>query len=254
MEIKNVKLVYFSPTGGTRKVAQLLGKQFQKPVVEIDITSFWYDTKFASDDLVVFCMPVYGGRIPAPCYERLEVIHGVNTPAVTVAVFGNRAVDDANRELSDLIGKQGFVTVAAAEFIAPHSICTEFGAGRPDAFDIKVMERFVSALETKLAANPAPKAITVPGNADYVKYNGIPLKPVSGKDCVGCGACAQVCPAKAIDCGATAKTNSSKCISCMACLDACPTDARHLPKPMLLAAKAGLKLVCSDRKEPKYYI
>ena len=57
---------------------------------------------FGPDDLVLFGVPVYGGRIPSPAVQTLRRMQGSRTPAVLVAAYGNRAYDDALLELADI--------------------------------------------------------------------------------------------------------------------------------------------------------
>ena len=127
-------IFYFSPCGGTKAVADIISKELgDAPMQELTTPSM--NTAIDRDTLTFFCIPVYGGRIPKPMYDRMKIITGDKTPCVPVAVYGNRAVDDALLEMSDLAAKCGFVTVAGCEIVAPHSIDPEFGAGRPDAND-----------------------------------------------------------------------------------------------------------------------
>ena len=128
-------IICFSPTGGVEKVAQLIANEL-KIAAPYDYTTRGYEVSFSSDDLVFFCFPVYGGRIPTPMYDRMNYVHGNGAKAVLVAVYGNRAVEDALLEMSDLCLNRGFKVVGGAEMIAPHSIDKRFGAGRPDASDI----------------------------------------------------------------------------------------------------------------------
>lgn len=48
------------------------------------------------------------------------------------------------------------------------------------------------------------------------------------RNCIACGACAAVCPAKAHKIGAEHLYERSLCISCGACTEACPTEALAL--------------------------
>ena len=48
--------------------------------------------------------------------------------------------------------------------------------------------------------------------------------------------------------------DASKCISCMRCVSMCSTESRKVPAPMRLAAHLTLKKLCSERKEPKFYL
>ena len=97
-------IFYFSPCGGTKSVADIISKELgDAPMQELTTPSM--NTAIDHDTLTFFCFPVYGGRIPKPMYDRMKIISGDKTPCVPVAVFGNRAVDDAllglGRELLD---------------------------------------------------------------------------------------------------------------------------------------------------------
>ena len=52
-----------------------------------------------------------------------------------VAVFGNRAYDDALLEMQDVASEIGFRVIAAVAAVAEHSIIRKYGKGRPDADD-----------------------------------------------------------------------------------------------------------------------
>ena len=71
--------------------------------------------------------------------------------------------------------------------------------------------------------------------------------------CIGCGICEKYCPAGAIK-GKHMRTVPTKCISCMRCVSMCSTESRKVPAPMRLAAHLTLKKLCSERKEPKFYL
>ena len=255
MDIKKAVLIYFSPTGGTRRLARLLGERLGVETEELDVTAGAPERSFGGDELAVFAFPVYGGRVPAPIYERLKTLGGERTPAVLLAVYGNRAVDDALLEMKDAVRNAGFVSVAAGEFIAPHSVCRSYGAGRPDAQDIRVLDRFAFALRDRLAFLVVPETVAVPGSRPWRDYNGIPIKPsVNMKKCTRCGACAAHCPVCAISGAAPDKTDKKRCISCMGCISVCPTGARHLAPPVRIIGRVSLKKLCSVRREPKYYV
>ena len=113
------------------------------------------------------------------------------------AVYGNRAVEDALLEMSDLCLNRGFTVVGGAEMIAPHSIDKRFGAGRPDASDIAALNKFLASLMAKQEL----KTVAMPGKRPYREYKGIPVYPTSSSKCSGCGTCAQECPTEAIDPG-----------------------------------------------------
>ena len=103
-------IFYFSPCGGTKTVADIISKACGDVLMQ-EITTPSMDVSLDENTLAFFCFPVYGGRIPKPMYDRMEQINGNRTPCVLVAVYGNRAVDDALLEMQELSDKHGFITV-----------------------------------------------------------------------------------------------------------------------------------------------
>ena len=87
------------------------------------------------DDLAVIAMPVFAGRVPALAVERLRMINPHGAKCAVIAVYGNRAYDDALLELQDVATEMGFRVIAAVGAVAEHSIIRRYGKGRPDAAD-----------------------------------------------------------------------------------------------------------------------
>ena len=135
MTIHNIT---FSPTGGTRRVGELLCKEFGGECVTTELCTKKENLKLPgihTDDLTVISMPVYAGRVPAMAVERLKGIEANGARCVIIAVYGNRAYEDALVEMQDVATGMGFRVVAAIAAIAEHSICRMYGSGRPDAED-----------------------------------------------------------------------------------------------------------------------
>ena len=65
----NVVEIIFSPTGGTEKVAHIIGGHWSKNTVKIDLCDSKIDftsCNIAKDDMVLIVMPSFGGRAPKP--------------------------------------------------------------------------------------------------------------------------------------------------------------------------------------------
>ena len=75
----NVVEIVFSPTGGTEKVANIIGGHWSSNAVSIDLSDSKIDfTKcnIEKDDVVLIAMPSFGGRAPAVAIEGLKQIRG----------------------------------------------------------------------------------------------------------------------------------------------------------------------------------
>lgn len=241
-------VVFFSPTGGTKHIAQHIADRLGTQ--PMDVTVFGYDMNFDKDSMVFFCFPVYGGRIPKPMYDRMRDVRGEGAAAVPVAVFGNRAVEDALMEMGDLCREKGFILAGAAEMVAPHSLNKKIAADRPDASDLQKLDGFVDTVMAK----DHIRAIPMPGSRPYKEYKGVPATPVSGSKCTGCGTCASECPAGALEPGDPHMPDKSLCISCMRCVNVCPFGNRKVSAPVMVGINAFLMANCSKRREVQFYL
>lgn len=125
--------IVFSPTGGTKKVADCLTDTLEGDVTTIDLTDSKQDfhaVSLTKEDVAVISVPSYGGRVPAVAVERLGMVHGNDARTVLVCVYGNRAYEDTLVELEDAAKQAGFQVIAAVAAIAEHSIARQFAAGR----------------------------------------------------------------------------------------------------------------------------
>ena len=93
----NIHRIIFSPTGGTRRVSEILSQGMGVDSVVTDLCVKAADIQLPNiheDDFAVIAMPVFAGRVPALAVERLRMVKSNGAKCVVVAVFGNRAYDD----------------------------------------------------------------------------------------------------------------------------------------------------------------
>lgn len=248
--------ICFSPTGGTRRVCDILCSALGTDFKTTDLCApKWSAPKnlIGKDDLVVIGMPVFAGRVPKMAVERLSQMESNGAKCVIVTVFGNRAIDDALLEMQDVAGALGYNTVAAIAAVAEHSIAREYGTGRPDAADAADLTRFASLIKEKLESTEASSApLNLPGNRPYRPENMGPF-PEAGDGCTACGTCAEMCPAGAIDIANPKGVDKTKCISCMRCVSVCPAGARSIGA-IRDAVAQKLKAVCETRKENAVWV
>ena len=235
--------ICFSPTGGTKKVADYLTHALSEEAISVDLTDSRTDfdkISLTPDDLAIIAVPSYGGRVPAPEVERLAALQGNGAHTVLVCVYGNRAYEDTLMELQDTTERAGFRTIAAVAAIAEHSIAHQFATGRPDAQDAQQLAGFAKQIGMKIATGNDTQP-SLPGNRPYKKASGAVLIPKPTKDCVNCGLCAAKCPMQAIDTQNSAKVDSKACISCMRCVSICPHAARKVNRVLLSTVGLALK-------------
>lgn len=252
---KRIRELYFSPSGTTKKVTGRIAQGFGLEIVESDLLKEGAMEPFADTDCAVVGVPVFAGRVPDVCAQRLKQCKGMGAPAVAVAVYGNRDYDDALLELCDLLRDAGFKVVAAAAFVAQHSIFPVVASGRPDQADMEKLDAFRAECRRVLDAfsGTQEKEVQVKGNSPYCTPGSVPLKPTGDKKCNGCGACVRICPVHAISADDPKATDKDTCISCTACIAACPQHARAFHGAAYTVARGAFALKCAARKEPEWF-
>ncbi len=159
MNITKWIVAHFSPTGGTKKVADGIAAGFGSPVADVDLTKDIPELTMGEGEALMAVLPVYAGRVPQIALTRLSAIKGRGHKAVAVVVYGNREFDDALLETKNALEAQGFCVVAAAAFIAEHSIIRSVAAGRPDLEDEKIARQFGAYIAAK---SEEPISVQVP--------------------------------------------------------------------------------------------
>ena len=287
MNIHRIYKIYFSPTGTTEKVvtalASALSAKLACPEVFFDFTLTQARTGFpqlGEEDLVIFGMPTYAGRLPNLMLPYLkELVKGSGALAIPVVTFGNRNFDNSLIELRDILEANGFHTIAAAACSCEHSFSYELGAGRPDAEDLEEIREFAGSVVSKIAGaekaaetaaeeEPEWMPIEVPGVPAGQNHGGYyqprdrhgvsidirKVKPLTDMEkCTACGFCAEVCPMGAID-----RENVSQvpgiCIKCGACEKKCPVQAKYYEDAGYLYHKTELEEMYARRAENHFFL
>lgn len=266
MEVKQVNLISFSPTGTTQKILESIARGIAaEDVAHINLTlpeDAQRPVPPFSDELVIIGAPVYGGRLPVDAVKRFKRLQASNTLAVLVVVYGNREFEDALLELKNLAIALGFNPVAGGAFIGEHSFATAdlpIANGRPDSRDVQKAMDFGAQIKAKVTALPSPDVLMDLSVAGVYPYEAegarsMTVSPATTEDtCTVCGTCAGVCPTAAISINGRVATDIALCIRCCACVKNCPTGARVWEDSMMKKITHWLNENCRTRKEPQIF-
>lgn len=247
--------LYFSPTGGTKKVLDILISAWNCKKEYIDLSdrdNSVFDITFESQDICVVAVPSFSGRVPQFIIPKLQKLQGKGIKAMLITAYGNRAFDDTLLELKDTMESCGFICSCTVAAVTRHSVMPKYGKGRPDLTDIEELKEF--SVKCKRKIEESCDTVIVPGNRPYRKYVSIPIIPKATKQCTNCGICYRRCPVYAIDSGNYHRCDSKKCISCLQCVTVCPRNARQVNPVILKLAEIKMKKLCRERKMNELYV
>ncbi len=260
MKIEKIHFIYFSPTGTTKKVIEAIVKGLGSDQLDhFDLTfPCGQIEKTIEDGIAIIGSPVYAGRIPEDCLQRLEGFRANNVPTILIALYGNREFEDALVELRDVSKIQGFNIVAAGAFIGEHSYATQkhpIATGRPNDEDLSLAFKFGQEIASKLEQDNFTLPV-IEGEVPYrerIKFGGI-APETDLESCTLCGQCAQVCPVQIISITDNVTTQAERCIMCCACIKICPSQARYFSHPSIKEKRELLTKHCLAPKPPKLFL
>ncbi len=248
-------LVHFSPQGSTFTLGNELADGLGFPLNEvIDLTDPNLVPKnITRNQMAIFTIPVYSGRVPSLAIERIKKLRGDSTPCILLAVYGNRDFDDALLELYDTVKEQGFQPIGAGAFIAEHTLSQQIGTNRPDSDDLEQVALFAQKVLKQFEDKKTLQKENIRGNFPYKQVSKAPIAPLVKDSCIACGLCAEKCPAEAIPESNYKETILDKCILCARCIQICPTQSRFLPPQFLDKVQEMLSKTALERKEPEFF-
>jgi ferredoxin/flavodoxin len=259
---KKVFIVYFSPAGSTRHVAQVIEKQFL--ALGAEVSSF--DLAECSNDVATVIsqqMEASNGRsclfIGSPVYVShavplvMECIAGLKENngafAVPFVTWGGACSGISLYEMGKELINRGFRLLGAAKILAVHSLMwlleDPLGKGHPDTDDDQMVEKLVNHIYKKLHEDN-PKVIKLSDLAYQSKENHaemekislqtakayMPERSIDIEQCNQCQVCSDVCPADAVTFVPYPEFKDG-CVFCFNCMKKCPEQAINADLPVI---------------------
>ncbi|BBO69350.1 (Fe-S)-binding protein [Desulfosarcina alkanivorans] len=244
--MKTALIVYCSPAGSTRHVAQVIGDRLEEEAVTVhrldlaitkDPSRYVGLLKTAGADACLFVgSPVYRDMAIPPVMAFLEDLpEGIGCPAVPFITWGGASSGIALWQMGKALESKGCTLAGAAKVLGVHSMMwpsdNPVGQGHPDADDDRQIGRLIDRL-TKTPADTLsfevldyqPAAVGAEGKKKLEQPWTIIPKTVDEEKCTQCAICKQVCPVGAVTLD-PGPVFSDRCFDCFNCVRECPEDA-----------------------------
>ncbi|MFQ9512003.1 MAG: 4Fe-4S binding protein [Lachnospiraceae bacterium] len=227
MRKSKVSVAYFSPTGGTKKAADLVASEFTTRPFTIDLGKRENRRKeiyFEKEDLLIAAAPVYGGQLPV-VDGLFTNLRGEDTPCIILVGYGNRDYGDTLVQMQHRLSERGFLCIGGLACIIPHTFSEKLGANRPDEEDLCAIHKFTHMMKDKLEhKNFSTLEITGSGQQEPKTMKHVP-KLFHQELCNNCQICVRECPVEAISAN-TLDYAADICINCMKCVKVCVQGAK----------------------------
>ena len=265
------RIVYFSPAGTTRQVAEAIGGFLRargQSVSLLDLARRQNPAASFVSDAQPFCLwlgsPVYCDHAVPLVEDFVRSLPPTSGFAVPFVTWGAVTSGLALPEMAACLTEQGFAVLGAAKVMAEHSSLWQssqpLAAGRPNAGDLNRIEALVESVLTKIARGrteilpaerldylpPALKAQSAAKSLAGIKA----MQPPRAADkniCTRCGECVQICPVEAIRLDPFPVIDDS-CILCQQCTRHCPVGAYPYDGP---AVETRIQTMAKESAEAK---
>ncbi len=238
--MKKVTLFFFSGSGNTRYLAELLKNNipdnFDVEIKEVDKITRSIDSFNDDFDMAGFIYPVHALNAPSIFYDFIKnyLTNGNGRSAFVVRSPGDPFFNGGScKEVTKSVQKKGYEVFHESMIVMPANIFLRY----KDPF----IKEILDAAKKRVEAVCREIASLTPGkqNASFllkfmtfiasrIESFGAPL---FGKDlkvknsCTKCGKCAKKCPTQNISMTPEKPRFGWKCIICMRCIYGCPVNA-----------------------------
>lgn len=235
---KQIEIVYFSGTGGTKRAANYLFQAFTDQGVAVRCHELHVRKPFdyEASDMLVLLYPVYAMNAPKPIYDFIDNLpEGNGSLAAVISVSGGgEMILNTGCRLHTIrrLYRKGYRVPYERMLVMPANMITE----TPDDLSLLLLQALPE--KAKLIASDILSGKvrrTKPYLFDRLLSSVTEAEKVGSKifgkhmkvnsSCNGCGLCEQDCPMGNIKLKDKIPEFSNKCVICLRCVYNCPKNA-----------------------------
>jgi len=260
---KTAKIIFFSGTGGTARVANQFKSSLEVHGYKVSISEIQKDTEHVSVDvnLLILVFAVHAFNAPKSVYEWIKKCSTkINTPAAVISVSGGGEMicNTACRVRTvKLLRKKGFTVTYENMVVMPCNVLIK----TPEPVAVKLLEVLPSKINDMVKDIISGKMrksnvflidrfISLSGELEkyFANWFGKHIKPLN--NCNGCGLCSVNCPVQNIEMSNGLPKYNNKCQLCMRCIYDCPNKALTTRYFKSFILKDGFNLNELEKKHP----
>ena len=265
--MNNVRIVYFSGTGGTKMVADCFENTFAGRGVEVAKSELQEGDQLNEGDVLVLLYPVHAFNAPAPVYEWIRNLTRANsTKAVVISVSGG---GDITPNKACRVGcikrleKKGFEVIYEKMIVMPSNVLIktvdELTYRLLEILPVKVgkiVDDVLAGIICRRKPDMINRFMSLAGETEKAGTKYFGKRIGAGEDCNGCGWCEKSCSVNNITMHSSKPVFGNKCVLCLKCIYGCPRGALQPGIFKSLIIKGGYNLCeieknmnCSNRSQ-----
>ena len=231
-------ILYFSGTGNSKFISELFCKNMDSICHSIE-ESIDFGQLITSKDIIGFCYPVYGSRVPRIMREFIKRYLGF-LKNKKIIIFCTQLIfsGDGARAFTDLFPENFIQVIYAEHFFMPNNICNAFLI--PLANERKIID-YKKKAEQKMeyTCNNIKNGIIKKRGFNFISRlfgltQAVFMPKIEKKamdsvivnnNCIKCRLCVQICPMNNLEYNDEKIIHKSNCTLCYRCINKCPQKA-----------------------------
>lgn len=224
---------YFTGTGNSLWAAQALAQEGEQIVSVMDaVRQKRFSYTLGENEALGFVFPVFFYTVSDPILELVRNLKVENASYVYAVIPCGASIGPAGGFLKSELKKRGLELQRVDPLVVPDGALIFYDIDTPEKMALQ-LEKSAEELKSIRGAIQRREPNRITGSAALGKtglaayHLSMRTKKFRADDkCVGCGKCASICPAEAIQMvNGRPAWKKDKCLKCCGCINRCPVGA-----------------------------